>query len=114
MPADRLALAVGISREDQAVGLPGLVGGRLELLRLVAIGLPFPGEALVGIDRPALGRQVAALAVRGQGPISPAQIFFRGFALGPQFERVQLLLGSNCPSFVYAEVGWGGTPTTRS
>src|SRR3546814_3533421 len=69
MPADRLALAVGISREDQAVGLPGLVGDRLELLRLVAIGLPFHGEALVGIDRPVLGRQVADMAVRGEDPI---------------------------------------------
>src|SRR3546814_19944016 len=100
MPADRLALAVGISREDQAVGLPGLVGDRLELLRLVAIGLPFHGEALVGIDRPVLGRQVADMAVRGEDPIAPAQIFFDGFGLGRRFDdrSEERRVGKECVS----------------
>jgi hypothetical protein len=36
MPADRLALAIRIGREDEVARLLGLVGDRLELLALSA------------------------------------------------------------------------------
>src|SRR3546814_16858099 len=40
MPRDRLALAIGVGREDQPTGLLGLVVDRLQSLRLVGVFFP--------------------------------------------------------------------------
>src|SRR3546814_7555384 len=66
MPADRFALAVGVGREDQAVGLLRRVRNFLQPLRLVGIELPLHCKAVVGIDRPVLGRQIADVAIAGE------------------------------------------------
>src|SRR3546814_6203242 len=63
MPAYRLTLAVGVGREDQTVGLLRGVRNLLQSLRLVGIELPLHREAVVGIDRPILGRQIPDVAI---------------------------------------------------
>jgi len=82
MPADRLALAVGIGGEDQRVGILGLVGDRLQLAGFVGIGLPFHREAIVRIDRSILRGQVTDMAVGRQDAMTRSQIFLDGLGLG--------------------------------
>src|SRR3546814_8043769 len=75
MPADRLALAIGVGREDQAVGGLRRVLDFLHPLRLVGIKLPLHSEAVVGVDRSVLGRQVANMAIAGQHLEIATEIF---------------------------------------
>ena len=103
MPADRLALAVGIGGEDQRVGLLGLIGDRLELPDLVRIGLPFHGEALVRVDRSVPRRQIADMTIARQHAVTGAQIFLDGFRLGGRFDDDQFQK-SACP-YVYTRDG---------
>ena len=77
VPADRLALTIGVGREDQRVGLLRRVGDRLQLLGLVGIGFPLHREARVRIDRAVLGRQVADMAIAGQHACGPGPDIFR-------------------------------------
>ena len=72
------------------VGLLRLVGDRLQLPRLVGIGLPLHREAVVGIDRAVLGRQIADMAVGGEHAIAAAQIFLDGLGLGGRFDDDEL------------------------
>ena len=51
VPRDRLALAVGVGRQDDALGALGRVGDGLELLGLVAVQFPLHRE-VVFWDRP--------------------------------------------------------------
>ena len=90
VPRDRLALAIRIGREDQAVGELGEIGDRLQLLRLVRVILPRHRERIVGIDRAVLGRQVADMAVAGQDAVIAAQILLDGFGLGGRFDDDKL------------------------
>jgi hypothetical protein len=85
VPADRLALAIGVGREDQPVGLLRLVGDRLQLLGLVGIGLPFHREPFVRVDGAVTRRQVADMAVGGENAIVLAEIFLDGLRLGRRF-----------------------------
>ena len=74
MPGDRLALAIGVSGEDQLVGTldrPGDVG---EALAGLGIDLPNHVEIVVRIDRSVLRRQVAHVTERGQDFVAGAQI----------------------------------------
>ena len=92
MPRNRLTLAIGVSRENQAVGCLGRVGNGADLLLLVAIELPVHLEALVGPDGPVLGRQVADMTVRGEDLVVLAQILLDGFGLGRGFDNDELHL----------------------
>src|SRR3546814_11760252 len=49
MPANRLAFAISVGRQNQAVGLLRFIADGLELLALVGILLPRHREPLVGI-----------------------------------------------------------------
>ena len=90
VPGNRLAFAVRVGGEDQGVGLLRLVGDRLELPRLVGIGLPLHREAGVRIDRAVLGRQIADVAVGGEHAVTAAKIFLDGLRLGGRFDDDKL------------------------
>ena len=85
VPANRLALTVRVSRENQRVGTLGLVGDRLELTRLIGIGIPQHFKAIVGINRAILWRQIADMAETSQHAEAGAEIFLNSFGLGGGF-----------------------------
>ena len=114
MPADRFALAIGVSRQDQSVGLLRLVGNGLQLLALVAIIFPRHGKAVVRVDRTVLGRQVADMAIAGEDVEIAAQIFLDGLRLGRRFDDDKLHSGPGMKlSHVYARVWKWMTPPVK-
>ncbi|MNJ30733.1 hypothetical protein D3C77_253420 [compost metagenome] len=82
VPADRLALAVGVGGQDDAVGGLGGLGDLGQALGGLGVDLPMHGEVIVGQDRAILGRQVADVAVGSQNLIVRAEIFIDGLGLG--------------------------------
>ena len=62
VPGDRLALAVGVGRQNELVGALDRAGDVVEPLLRLGIDLPKHAEIGIGIDRTALGRQVADMA----------------------------------------------------
>ena len=86
VPADRLAFAVRIGREDQAVGGLRQIGDRLQLLGLVGVVFPVHREAVVRLHRSVLGGQVADMAVGGEHAVVAAQVFLDGLRLGRRFD----------------------------
>ncbi len=101
MPADRLALAIGVGGEDQAVGGLGEIGDRLQLACLVAIIFPGHREAVIGIDRAVLGGQIADMPVGRQDPIVPAQIFLDGLGLGRRSDDDELQIDARKRRYAY-------------
>ena len=85
MPADRLALAVRVGGQDQAVGLFRRIDDRLHAGALVSVQLPIHGKAFVGAHRSILGRQVADVAIGGQHLETGPEIFLDGLRLGGGF-----------------------------
>ncbi len=59
MPGDGFAFAVGVGRQDEAIGLLGRLRDVVEPLLRLGVDLPDHAEISVGIDRAILGRQVA-------------------------------------------------------
>src|SRR3546814_19367536 len=92
MPAYRLTLAVGVGREDQTVGLLRGVRNLLQSLRLVGIELPLHREAVVGIDRPILGRQIPDVAIGRQNLEIAAEILL------DRFRSEERRVGKECVS----------------
>ncbi len=90
MPADRLALAIGVGGEDQRVRALCLVSDCLELLRAIGRHLPFHREVVVRIDRTILRRKVAHVPERREHPMTRAQVFLDGFRLGGRFDDDEL------------------------
>src|SRR5690606_29727373 len=82
VPADRLALAVGVGGQDDAVGGLGGLGDLGQALGSLGVDLPVHGEIIVGQHRAVLGRQVADVAVGSQNLIVRAQVFIDGLGLG--------------------------------
>ena len=82
MPGNRLALAVGVGRQDQfVIGFQGL-GDRLDMLATVRRHLPGHRKAIVRVDRAILGRQIADMAIRRQNRIARSKIFVDCLGLG--------------------------------
>ena len=86
VPADRLALAVGVGGQNQRLVVLQRVLDRLEVLAAVGRDLPFHVEIMVGVDAAVLGRQVADMAEAGQNPIVGTQVFLDGLGLGRGFD----------------------------
>ena len=82
VPADRLALAIGVRGQDQAVGALERLGDVREALGRFAIDLPAHGEIIVRPHRAILGGQVAHVAIGGQHRVVGAKITVDGFRLG--------------------------------
>ena len=90
VPGDRLALAIGVGRQDELVGALDRLGDVVEPLLRLGIDLPDHAEIGVGIDRAVLGRQVADMAERGQHLVAAAEIFIDRFRLGGRFYYYQI------------------------
>ena len=104
VPRNRLALAVGVGREDQPVGALRRVADFLEALLLVAIEFPVHREILVRAHAAILGWQVADVTVAGENLEVLAEIFLDGFRLGGRFDDDQLHGGKNSPLRVYVRI----------
>ena len=90
VPGDRLALAVGVGRQDQLVG--ALDGPRDVVEALLRLGIDLPDHAEIGvrIDRAVLGRQVADMAEGGQDLVAAAEILIDRFRLGGRFYKHEI------------------------
>ena len=108
VPRNRLALAVRVSREDQAVSGLGGIGDRLHLPLLVAVEFPVHREGLVRADRAVLGRQVADMAIAGENLVVLAEILLDGLGLGGGFYDDKLHGGKANSSRVYVRARVGG------
>ena len=86
VPGDRLALAVGIGRENDAVGALHRLGDGRHALGRLGIDVPDHREIVVGIDRAVLGREVANVAVGGVDLVSLAQILVDRLGLGGRLD----------------------------
>ena len=90
VPGDRLALAVGVGRQDQLVGAFDRPRDVVEALLRLGIDLPDHAEIGVGIDRAVLRRQVADMAERGHNLIAAAEILIDRFRLGGRFHQHEI------------------------
>ena len=87
MPGDRLALAVGVGRQDQLVRAFDRPRDVVEALLRLGIDLPDHGEIVVRIDRAVLRRQVADMAVGRHNLIAAAEILVDRLRLGRRFYK---------------------------
>ena len=87
VPGDRLALAVGVGRENQPVG--AFQGARDVVEPAGRLGIDLPDHLEIGlrIDRSVLGRKVADMAERRQNLVGGAQIFVDRLGLGRRLDN---------------------------
>ena len=90
MPADRLALAIRIGRQDHTVRPLRRLANGGELLGTVRRNLPRHGEILGGVHRSVAGRQIAHMAKTGQHLIAAAEVLVDGLRLGRRFNDNEL------------------------
>jgi hypothetical protein len=81
VPGDRLALAIGVGREDHAVRVLDRTADVAEALGRFGVDLPAHGEIIVRIDRAILGREIPHMAERGVNAIVLTQILVDGLGL---------------------------------
>ena len=86
VPADRLALAVGVGGEDQAAGALHGLGDLVHALGGLGVHIPAHREVFVGAHRSVLRRQVADVAIRGQHLVAGAKVPIDGLGLGRTFD----------------------------
>lgn len=90
MPGDRLALAVGVGRENETVGRFHRIGDVLHPLGGSAVDLPGHLEVFVGANRSVLGRQVTHVAERGKHLVAWAQVLVDRLGLGRRFHHYNI------------------------
>ena len=86
MPGNRLALAIGVGGEDQAIRILHSLGNFAEPLSGRGVDAPGHGEILVRTHRSVLRRQVADMTEGRQNLIVAAQILIDCLRLGRQFD----------------------------
>ena len=86
VPGDRLALAVGVGGEDDAVGVLDRLDDVGEALARFGVDFPAHREILVRADGAVLGGQIADVAVGGQDLVVRAEIFVDGLRFGGRFD----------------------------
>src|SRR5690606_6302325 len=91
VPADRLALAVRVGRQPDALGATRGLGDRLDVLFVLVDQLVAHPEAVVRIDRAFLRHQVADVAVRGQDLEVLAEVLVDRLGLGGRFDDEKVL-----------------------
>src|SRR5690242_16337305 len=82
MPGNRLALAIGVGRQNELIGVFDGAGDFIEALLRLWIDLPNHTKISIRLDRTALGGQVADMAERGQNLVALAEIFIDRLRLG--------------------------------
>ena len=86
MPGDRLALAVGVGGEEQAIGAAHRLNDRLDVLFGLAVDLPRHRKIRVREDRAVLGRQIADMAIARDDLVVAAKVLVDGFRLRGRFD----------------------------
>ena len=86
VPADRLAFAIGVGGQDQAVGAFQRLDDVVEPFVGLGVDLPEHLEVFVGLHRPVLRRQVADVPVRRQHLIVGAKVAVDGAGFTRAFD----------------------------
>ena len=91
VPADRLALAVRVGRQEQVVGALGGLGDRVDVLLVLVDDRVRHREAVVGVDRAFLRHQVAHVAVGGEDGEVLAEVLVDRLGLGGRLDDEEVL-----------------------
>ena len=86
VPGDRLALAIRIGRQDDAVGAFDGLGDIRQPLRRFGVDVPQHREIGVRVDGAVLRRQIAHMSERGINLITTTKIFVDGLGLRRRFD----------------------------
>ena len=97
VPGDRLALAVRVGGQDQAVGAFDGAGDVVQPLLGLVVDLPEHLEIVLRIDRAILGRQVADMAERSQNLVA-----------GARYLLIVLALAGDSTTTIFIEFQWVG------
>ena len=81
VPGDRLALAIGVGRQNELVRVFDRPGDLVQALLRLGIDLPDHAKIGIRLDRTGFGRQVANMAERGQNFVALAEILIDRFRL---------------------------------
>jgi hypothetical protein len=106
VPADRLALAVRVGREEQVVGGLGRLADGVDVALVLLDHLVAHREVVVGIDRALLRHQVAHVAVGRQHLEILPEVLVDGLGLGRRLDDEQVL--GHFPWRESAAVEWAG------
>ena len=90
VPGDRLAFAVGVGRQNELVGALGCFRDVVEPLLRLGVDLPDHTEIVLGIDRAALGGEVAHVPERRQNLVAAPKVLIDRLRLGGRFHYYQI------------------------
>ena len=82
MPGDRLALAVGVGRQEDGIGLADRLAERGDRLPLLGADLVGRREVVAGVDPQGAAGQIADVAERGAHDVARAEVFADRLGLG--------------------------------
>ncbi len=107
VPADRLALAIRVGRQNEAGRALGRVGNLFEAALLVAIEFPLHRKVVLRLHAAILGRQIADMAIGSEDLVVLAEILLDGLRLGGRFydDKLHGILGLSLRVYVHARVG---------
>jgi hypothetical protein len=91
VPGDRLALAVGVGREIQRVGLLHGARDRVDVLAVLVDQLPAHLEVARGVDGAFLGHEVADVAIGRHHLEVLAEVLLDGLGLGRRLDDDEVL-----------------------
>jgi hypothetical protein len=86
MPGDGLALTVGVGGQIERLAVLELLGDGLDVLLVALDDLIFHREAVVRIDRPLLGDEIAHMAIGGHDLEAGSEVLLDGLGLGGRFD----------------------------
>ena len=113
VPADRLALAVRVGRQEQRASARfRRLGDRLDMLLVLLDQVVAHGEAVGRVDRAFLRHQVADMAVGGQDGEVLAEVLVDRLGLGGRFDD-QEVLGHGGGGLCAAAAAREGRPGSR-
>ena len=90
VPGNRLALAIGVGREVQGIGLLEGTHDGVDVLLIALDHLVFHREVMLRVDGAFLGHQIPNMTVRGENFEVLAEVFLDGFRLGRRFHDYEV------------------------
>lgn len=87
VPGNGLSLAVGVSREDQAVGTLDRAHDVVQPLLRLGVHVPDHREIMIRVDGAVLGGEVADMTVRRKDLIVRPKVLVDGLGLGRRFHN---------------------------